>query len=85
MAICVIQICHLKVSTHVHLFTHICIKISSDWEIFEAVRIWELEEVKARAAQMEKTMCWWSNCTANWREKWNKEQKEIKPERKHNN
>nr|XP_009942912.1 PREDICTED: coiled-coil domain-containing protein 102B [Opisthocomus hoazin] len=45
---------------------------SSDWEISEAVRIRELEEVKARAAQMEKTMCWWSDCTANWREKWSK-------------
>ncbi|KAK4828162.1 hypothetical protein QYF61_024077, partial [Mycteria americana] len=42
---------------------------SSDWEISEAVRIQELEEVKARAAQMEKTMRWWSDCTANWREK----------------
>lgn len=30
----------------------------------------ELEEVKARAAQMEKTMRWWSDCTANWRAKW---------------
>lgn len=30
----------------------------------------ELEETKARAAQMEKTMKWWSECTANWREKW---------------
>ncbi|NXV45169.1 C102B protein, partial [Uria aalge] len=45
---------------------------SSDWEILEAVRIRELEEVKARAAQMEKTMRWWSDCTANWREKWSK-------------
>ncbi|KAM9302712.1 coiled-coil domain-containing protein 102B [Morus bassanus] len=45
---------------------------SSDWEISEAVRIRELEEVKARAAQMEKTMRWWSDCTANWREKWSK-------------
>ncbi|NXH78385.1 C102B protein, partial [Hydrobates tethys] len=45
---------------------------SSDWEIFEAVTIQELEEVKARAAQMEKTMRWWSDCTANWREKWSK-------------
>ncbi|XP_074940698.1 coiled-coil domain-containing protein 102B isoform X1 [Phalacrocorax aristotelis] len=45
---------------------------SSDWEIFEAVRIQELEEVKARAAQMEKTMRWWSDCTANWRERWSK-------------
>ncbi|XP_010295023.1 PREDICTED: coiled-coil domain-containing protein 102B, partial [Phaethon lepturus] len=45
---------------------------NSDWEIFEAVRIRELDEVKARAAQMEKTMRWWSDCTANWREKWSK-------------
>ncbi|NXX63856.1 C102B protein, partial [Scopus umbretta] len=45
---------------------------SSDWEISEAVRIQELEEVKARAAQMEKTMRWWSDCTATWREKWSK-------------
>ncbi|KFP18225.1 Coiled-coil domain-containing protein 102B, partial [Egretta garzetta] len=45
---------------------------SSDWEIFEAIRIQELQEVKARAAQMEKTMHWWSDCTANWREKWSK-------------
>ncbi|NWR64449.1 C102B protein, partial [Bucorvus abyssinicus] len=45
---------------------------SSDWEIFEALKIRELEEVKARAAQMEKTMRWWSDCTANWREKWSK-------------
>ncbi|NXY70274.1 C102B protein, partial [Glareola pratincola] len=45
---------------------------SSDWEILEAVRIRELEEVKSRAAQMEKTMRWWSDCTANWREKWSK-------------
>ncbi|XP_010165856.1 coiled-coil domain-containing protein 102B-like, partial [Antrostomus carolinensis] len=47
-------------------------RYGSDWEIFEAVRIQELEEVKARAAQMEKTMRWWSDCTANWREKWSK-------------
>ncbi|NXJ81600.1 C102B protein, partial [Trogon melanurus] len=45
---------------------------TSDWEIFEAVKTQELEEVKARAAQMEKTMRWWSDCTANWREKWSK-------------
>jgi coiled-coil domain-containing protein 102 len=31
-----------------------------------------LEEARARAAQMEKTMRWWSDCTANWREKWSK-------------
>lgn len=40
--------------------------------IFQALRQRELEEAKARAAQMEKTMRWWSDCTANWREKWSK-------------
>ncbi|XP_051829886.1 coiled-coil domain-containing protein 102B-like [Antechinus flavipes] len=45
---------------------------SNDWDICEELRIRELEEVKARAAQMEKTMRWWSDCTANWREKWSK-------------
>ncbi|NXX39448.1 C102B protein, partial [Tricholaema leucomelas] len=47
-------------------------KCSSDWEVFEAMKDQELKEVKARAAQMEKTMRWWSDCTANWREKWSK-------------
>ncbi|XP_007524143.2 coiled-coil domain-containing protein 102B isoform X1 [Erinaceus europaeus] len=41
-----------------------------DWAIGEELRLRELEEVKARAAQMEKTMRWWSDCTANWRTKW---------------
>ncbi|XP_068955674.1 coiled-coil domain-containing protein 102B isoform X3 [Petaurus breviceps papuanus] len=45
---------------------------SNDWDICEELRVRELEEVKARAAQMEKTMRWWSDCTANWREKWSK-------------
>ncbi|XP_014113724.1 PREDICTED: coiled-coil domain-containing protein 102B [Pseudopodoces humilis] len=53
-------------------YAHMHASYSSDWEIFEAVKIQELEEVKARAAQMEKTMRWWSDCTANWREKWSK-------------
>ncbi|NXE61621.1 C102B protein, partial [Calcarius ornatus] len=53
-------------------YAHMHTSFSSDWEIFEAVKIQELEEVKARAAQMEKTMRWWSDCTANWREKWSK-------------
>ena len=43
-----------------------------DWEAKEEMRIRELEEARARAAQMEKTMRWWSDCTANWREKWSK-------------
>ncbi|XP_045314841.1 coiled-coil domain-containing protein 102B isoform X2 [Leopardus geoffroyi] len=45
---------------------------TSEWSICEELRLRELEEVKARAAQMEKTMRWWSDCTANWREKWSK-------------
>uniref|UniRef100_A0A8C3TMS6 C102B protein n=1 Tax=Catharus ustulatus TaxID=91951 RepID=A0A8C3TMS6_CATUS len=53
-------------------YAHMHTSYGSDWEIFEAVKIQELEEVKARAAQMEKTMRWWSDCTANWREKWSK-------------
>ncbi|NWW56379.1 C102B protein, partial [Ifrita kowaldi] len=53
-------------------YAHMHTNCNSDWEIFEAVKIQELEEVKARAAQMEKTMRWWSDCTANWREKWSK-------------
>ncbi|XP_014977674.3 coiled-coil domain-containing protein 102B isoform X6 [Macaca mulatta] len=45
---------------------------TNKWDICEELRLRELEEVKARAAQMEKTMRWWSDCTANWREKWSK-------------
>ncbi|XP_012581223.1 PREDICTED: coiled-coil domain-containing protein 102B [Condylura cristata] len=44
----------------------------SEWDLCEELRQRELQEVKARAAQMEKTMRWWSDCTANWREKWSK-------------
>ncbi|XP_077420314.1 coiled-coil domain-containing protein 102A isoform X2 [Vanacampus margaritifer] len=44
----------------------------ADWESREELRLRELEEARARAAQMEKTMRWWSDCTANWREKWSK-------------
>jgi len=36
----------------------------------------ELEEARARTAQMEKTMRWWSDCTANWREKWSRAREE---------
>ncbi|XP_076170726.1 coiled-coil domain-containing protein 102A isoform X1 [Ptiloglossa arizonensis] len=46
--------------------------VDSDWETKEALRQRKLEEARARVAQMEKTMRWWSDCTANWREKWNK-------------
>ncbi|CAM4509125.1 coiled-coil domain-containing protein 102B [Caretta caretta] len=59
---------------HPYSSHHPCMQISNnnDWEISEELRLRELEEVKARAAQMEKTMRWWSDCTANWREKWSK-------------
>lgn len=46
--------------------------VDTEWEAKEALRQRELEEARARAAQMEKTMRWWSDCTANWREKWSK-------------
>ena len=38
----------------------------------EEALVRELEELRAKAAQMERTMRWWSDCTANWREKWGK-------------
>ncbi|ALC40207.1 CG31638, partial [Drosophila busckii] len=44
----------------------------TEWEARESQRQRELHEARARAAQMEKTMKWWSDCTANWREKWSK-------------
>lgn len=49
-----------------------CFGDAAEWEAKEALRQRELEEARARAAQMEKTMRWWSDCTANWREKWSK-------------
>lgn len=51
---------------------------SQEWQprsIDDPVRR-ELEEARARTAQMEKTMRWWSDCTANWREKWSKAREE---------
>ncbi|KAI1721699.1 coiled-coil domain-containing protein [Ditylenchus destructor] len=42
-----------------------------DWDLCEIVRIQELNETRQRAAQMENTMRWWSQCTAAWRDKWN--------------
>ena len=45
---------------------------AAGWEAQEEMRQRELEEARARASQMEKTMRWWSDCTANWREKWSK-------------
>ncbi|CAJ0954942.1 unnamed protein product, partial [Mesorhabditis belari] len=42
----------------------------TDWELCESLRLQELKEARDRAAQMETTMRWWSECTASWREKW---------------
>ncbi|XP_037553591.1 coiled-coil domain-containing protein 102A [Nematolebias whitei] len=53
-------------------FGSLCDGAGADWESREELRLRELEEARARAAQMEKTMRWWSDCTANWREKWSK-------------
>lgn len=39
---------------------------------WDDARYREIEELRNRAIQMEKTMKWWSDCTANWREKWGK-------------
>jgi coiled-coil domain-containing protein 102A len=44
----------------------------TDWEAQQVLHLQELEEARARSVQMEKTMRWWSDCTANWREKWSK-------------
>ncbi|NXI42588.1 C102B protein, partial [Galbula dea] len=71
------HLCHSNLPSqsfypHTSHYPYMHTNCSSDWEIFEALKIQELEEVKARAAQMEKTMHWWSDCTANWREKWSK-------------
>ncbi|XP_076348219.1 uncharacterized protein LOC143245850 [Tachypleus tridentatus] len=58
-----------SVSSHHHHHHH---HYDPEWEAKEELRLRELEEARARAAQMEKTMRWWSDCTANWREKWSK-------------
>ncbi|CAI5439322.1 unnamed protein product [Caenorhabditis angaria] len=42
----------------------------TDWDVCERIRLVELQEARDRAAQMEKTMRWWSNCTAEWRNRW---------------
>ena len=44
----------------------------TDWEAKQVLHLQELEEARAQTVQMEKTMRWWSDCTANWREKWSK-------------
>jgi len=50
----------------------VILSVATCFLIKQALRQRELEEARARAAQMEKTMRWWSDCTANWREKWSK-------------
>ncbi|XP_001633645.2 coiled-coil domain-containing protein 102A [Nematostella vectensis] len=55
-----------------------------DSEARQELKERELEEARARAAQMEKTMRWWSDCTANWREKWGKVRAERNKAREDN-
>ena len=47
-------------------------KTSSKMVEEETLLVREVEELRARSVQMEKTMRWWSECAANWREKWTK-------------
>jgi hypothetical protein len=58
--------------------------IDNDWDNRDEIKMRELEEAKARAAQMEKTMRWWSDCTSNWREKWSKVRNERNKAREEN-
>lgn len=55
-----------------------------EWDDRDEFRMRELEEARARATQMEKTMRWWSDCTANWREKWSKVRNERNKAREEN-
>ncbi|XP_064083375.1 coiled-coil domain-containing protein 102A-like isoform X4 [Macrobrachium nipponense] len=52
--------------------THESVSLPYHWHDKQELIQRELEEARARATQMEKTMRWWSDCTANWREKWSK-------------
>lgn len=54
------------------------------WSEREEMLSHELEEARVRVAQMEKTMRWWSDCTANWRDKWNKARNERNKAREEN-
>ncbi|CAG2210673.1 CCDC102 [Mytilus edulis] len=58
--------------------------IENDWDDRDEIRTRELEEARARATQMEKTMRWWSDCTSNWREKWSKVRNERNKAREEN-
>lgn len=44
----------------------------------------DLDEARTKAAQMEKTMRWWSDCTASWREKWTRAKNERDKAREEN-
>ena len=57
---------------------------TDDLDARDELRERELEEARARAVQMEKTMRWWSDCTANWREKWGKVRAERNKAREEN-
>ena len=57
---------------------------TDDLDARDELRERELEEARARAIQMEKTMRWWSDCTANWREKWGKVRAERNKAREEN-
>ncbi|KAH3779033.1 coiled-coil domain-containing protein 102A-like isoform X2 [Dreissena polymorpha] len=58
--------------------------INSDLEDKLELQQRELDEIRARASQMEKTMRWWSDCTSNWREKWSKVRNERNKAREEN-
>lgn len=58
--------------------------VNSDLEDKLELQGRELDEIRARAAQMEKTMRWWSDCTSNWREKWSKVRNERNKAREEN-
>ncbi|KAB7505837.1 Coiled-coil domain-containing protein [Armadillidium nasatum] len=63
------------VTTHSHSspsHSHENVPLPYHWHDKQELMMRELEEARARATQMEKTMRWWSDCTANWREKWSK-------------
>ncbi|CAL8144387.1 unnamed protein product [Orchesella dallaii] len=36
----------------------------------------ELEQLRSRVCQMEKTLRWWSDCTSNWKHKWSQVRQE---------
>ena len=58
--------------------------MENDWDGRDELLQRELEEARARTTQMEKTMRWWSDCTANWREKWSKVRNERNKAREEN-